>query len=179
MSNEEDYSDMPPLIYDEDVNTPTLIKTLEDNENVVKDNVIEDEKENVDDTETLTNDENEEDIEEDDNKEENAETYSENSEDCEKEDTSESCDEFSSVFVLSNGDQPLRYSTDYQEVCLYRDQLVKKDTYNFGSNGTVYVSHTKTHKNTEKTVLSYMDRNLLWNTERIIKTFTIHRINKI
>jgi len=148
MSNEEDYSDMPPLVYDNEESTEQVVKpSLSIN--------------------TDTNNDSNEGSDEagSDNEEKNQENDEDESDDLSHDDD---------MFVLTDDRQPVRCSDDYQALCRYRDFLVKKETRRFHDIGAIYVSHDK-----DATVISYMDRNLIWNTERILKTFTIHRINKI
>ena len=183
-NDDEDYSDMPPLVYDD---APTPLYNIKENDieekNKNVDNVENDEVDNQDDNENQEND----DVEnEDDNEIQENEENEENEENDDVDDEDEDEDEDENVenmFVLSSDQHPIRYSSDLQTLCRWRDQLVKKETYTFGTDGTVYVSHAKNNKNNkniiETTLLTYMDRNLLWNTERTLKTFTIHRINKI
>ena len=177
-NDDEDYSDMPPLVYDD---APTPLYTVKDNVENVNNEDVEDEqdKESVPDKEedVHSDDENEE-------NEENEENVKDDNEDVKDDNDNEDVkDDNENVFVLSNDQHPIRYSSDLQTLCRWRDQLVKKETYTFGTDGAVYVSHAKNNKNNkniiETTLLTYMDRNLLWNTERTLKTFTIHRINKI
>jgi len=168
MSNEEDYSDMPPLVYDD---APAHETTPVENETkpVVKSSLF---------VETNNEDTNNED--EDDNEDEDEDDNTNNEEENESEVENDNVDEDDNVsddddmFVLTDSQKPVRCSTDYHALCRYRDHLVQKETRQFHDIGAIYVSHNK-----EETVLSYKDRNLIWNTERILKTFTIHRINKI
>ena len=163
MSNEEDYSDIPPLIYDDEPAHETTSTTSE-TKPVVKSSLFV-ETNNGDDSED-SNNEDESEVDEDDNEDE-----SEVDED-DFEDESEVDED--DMFVLTDDQKPVRCSDDYHALCRYRDHLVQKETRQFHDIGAIYVFHNK-----EETVLSYKDRNLIWNTERILKTFTIHRINKI
>ena len=190
MSNEEDYSDMPPLVYDDaPAHETTQVKNetkpsslfVETNSDEDKSNNDENEVENEKDENEVENekDENEVENEKDENEEENEDEGDGENED-ESDVENENVDEDDNVsddddmFVLTDDQKPVRCSADYHALCRYRDHLVQKETRQFHDIGSIYVSHNK-----EETVLSYKDRNLIWNTERILKTFTIHRINKI
>jgi hypothetical protein len=175
MSNEEDYSDMPALIYDD---TPIQETTPTTNEaKPVKPSLsVETNTDNGDEDDNKNGDEDEEDDddnEEDDNKNEEDEDEEEEENEIDNDENDVVSDD-DDMFVLTDENMPVRCSTDYHALCRYRDHLVQKETRRFHDNGAIYVSHNK-----QETVLSYKDRNLIWNTERILKTFTIHRINKI
>lgn len=176
MSNEEDYSDMPPLIYDD---APTNDETTTDEKPVVKPTLSvqtnSDEKDDVNDDVKCEDEKDGTNVDEEGEEEEETEDVEEDDKsDVENEDESDDVSDDDDMFVLTDDHAPVRCSMDYQALCRYRDHLVQKETRRFHDNGAIYVSH----KNGE-TVLSYKDRNLIWNTERILKTFTIHRINKI
>jgi len=168
MSNEEDYSDMPPLVYDDE---PVRETTPVENETKPSSLFVET---NNGDEDNKSSDENE-DVNEDDGDEEDDENE-EGESDVENEnaDEDDNVSDDDDVFVLTDDQKPVRCSADYHALCRYRDHLVQKETRKFHDIGAIFVSHNK-----EETVLSYKDRNLIWNTERILKTFTIHRINKI
>ena len=158
---------MPPLVYDAPAHETT--STTSETKPVVKSSLFV-ETNNGDDSEDSNNEENdnedESDVDGDDNEDE-SEVDEDDNED--KRDVDED-----DMFVLTDDQKPVRCSDDYHALCRYRDHLVQKETRQFHDIGAIYVSHNK-----EETVLSYKDRNLIWNTERILKTFTIHRINKI
>jgi hypothetical protein len=157
--DEDDYSDMPELVSDnEDTKTRKYEKEIGDSINYIKDSF----PSPVNNDNNDTSDSEDETVECDENKDEDE----------------EECDENEPVFVLSDEKSPIRYSDQFQTLSLFRDSLVKKETSKFVGSGKIYVSHNSDDI-TDTTSLSYMDRNLLWNTERLLKTFTIHRINKI
>uniref|UniRef100_A0A6C0KCZ0 Uncharacterized protein n=1 Tax=viral metagenome TaxID=1070528 RepID=A0A6C0KCZ0_9ZZZZ len=155
---EDDYSDMPELVSDNE-DTRKYAEICE-SINYIKDSFpspIHNDNNND------TSDSEDETVECDENKDD---------------DNEDECDEIEPVFVLSDEKSPIRYSDQFQTLSLFRDTLVKKETSKFVGSGKIYVSHNSDDI-TDTTSLSYMDRNLLWNTERLLKTFTIHRINKI
>jgi hypothetical protein len=117
-----------------------------------------------------------------DNNEESDSDDGEDDEECESDDDEEcdsdddgSDDEDDVAYVLMVNDDCLKWSDDYDNLCDYRDHLVKKMVADYGMIGKIYVSHG----NGGDVTLSYFQNQLIWQVERIIATFSIYEVDKI
>lgn len=153
---------------DKDVCKPETEKTPETDFDDMPPLIEDNEDENIDE-----DDEIEQEIEEDDDE------YDEEEDDLNSESDSESEEEeYEPMYILSDDRKPIRYSDDMQRLVVLRDYLVKRETTKFIELGKIYVAHSSSETE-DVTIISYMDRNLLWKSERLLKKFIIRRINKI
>jgi hypothetical protein len=147
---------------------PSLEKPVEHDSSSVSDDDVDVDDDLETDVEILSDEESDEESGDDENEEENE-----------------------SIYVLSGDNKPIRYSTELKTLTEYRDYLIKREVAKYINLGLLYVSHNKTlrYQYSKKvktaqnhtvyhTAISYRPRSV-WNIEQTLKTFTIHRINKI
>lgn len=82
------------------------------------------------------------------------------------------------AYVLMVNNLPKACSTNYTDLSSRREDLIKRHTTDFSPIfGRMYVSGTTPEEGKHDTrILSYLNRNLLWTTETVLNTYTIHRV---
>ena len=91
---------------------------------------------------------------------------------------SESSESSECAYVLMVNNLPKACSTNYTDLSCRREELIKRHITDFSSIfGRMYVSGTTPEEEKHDTrILSYLNRNLLWTTETVLNTYTIHRV---
>jgi hypothetical protein len=150
--NDEDYSDMPPLIDEDD---------YEQNQSI-KDKKTIDEETNNDNINDNNN--NDTDIEDNDNDNDNED---------ETDDVNDKKDTF--YYVLSEDGLNVSCSESENTINEYLDVFIRRDVLKYSHMGNVYVSKVK-----NVTRVTLLSRNLLfWSTERLLHAYRIDKLKKL
>ena len=81
---------------------------------------------------------------------------------------------------MMNGTIPIATSNSYSKICRYRSTRIREDiTCLQPFLGTIFLSNNEEEDGLNTRVLSYTIKNLLWNTERVLKTYRIIEVVNI